>query len=144
MALLYAWLGLASSPADEDDDSTSQPWADLGVTRSSLPPSADGEPRWTYDFSSKRMPGFVPKDLRKTLFQAGRSLRLLREASGGQHPLCASTWALKTGWGWGEDRVLCVSPKQGAEADWKTHPGSEDAHKKGEQGYCAVATQRDR
>ena len=110
MELLYAWLGLASAPADEDDDPASQPWADVGVTRSPLSPSADGDARWTYDFASRRMPGFIPKDLRKPLFQAGRSLRLLREASGSQHPLCASTWTLQTGWGWGEERISCVRP----------------------------------
>lgn len=102
LSLLHAWLGLATSPADEDDDATSQPWADLGVTRTALPSSAEGEARWAYDFASRKMPAFIPKDLRKTLFQAGRSLRLLREASGGQHPLCRSDGALQSGWGWGE------------------------------------------
>ena len=48
------------------------------------------------------MPSFIPRESRRVLFEAGRSLRLLREASGGQHPLCSSSWRLRASWGWAD------------------------------------------
>jgi hypothetical protein len=79
-----------------------QPWLDLGVTRIALASAENGEPRWGYDFDEKKMPAFIPRESRRGLFEAGKSLRLLREASAGQHPLCAGNWEMKAGWGWGE------------------------------------------
>ncbi|KAK4689060.1 hypothetical protein P7C73_g1043, partial [Tremellales sp. Uapishka_1] len=104
LTLLHQWIGLSSSlnPADDDVDPASQPWADLGITRKPLPPS-EGELRWEYEFSSRKMPAFIPKEDRRMLFEAGRSLRLLREASGGEHPLCEGSWGLSSSWGWGEE-----------------------------------------
>jgi hypothetical protein len=102
LALLHQWVGLGTSPAEEIDPDA-QPWADLGITRESLPLGETGELRWGYTFSPRRMPGFVPREMRRTLFEAGRSLRLLREASGGGHPLCWNQWTLQSGWGWGQD-----------------------------------------
>jgi hypothetical protein len=103
LALLHQWVGLSdTSPADEVVDPEAQPWADLGITRHAVP-IAKQDPRWEYTFSSSKMPGFIPKSDRRTLFEAGRSLRLLREASGGRHPLCGGGWDLAGSWGWGED-----------------------------------------
>lgn len=104
LALLHQWVGLSdASTADEDTDTDSQPWADLGITRSPLPYSRDQGRKWDYSFSASKMPRFVPKSDRRVLFEAGKSLRLLRDASEGRHPLCASNWGLKGDWGWGED-----------------------------------------
>ncbi|WWD17370.1 hypothetical protein CI109_101811 [Kwoniella shandongensis] len=98
LSLLHQWVGLIpSTQQDEDQDPTSQPWIDLGITRNAL-----SDDRWEYTFSSRKMPGFVPKEMRRTLFEAGRSLRLLREASGGLHPLCAGDWGMEAQWVWGE------------------------------------------
>ncbi|KAL1411299.1 hypothetical protein Q8F55_002250 [Vanrija albida] len=107
LALLQQWVGLAdSSRIDDDEDPQSQPWADLGITRTRLP-AADGiDVRWDYTFSARRMPAFVPRDARRTLFEAGRSLRALRDASGGLHPLCATDWHLSANWGWGSSANL--------------------------------------
>ena len=103
--LLHQWLGVSDSrPLDESLDEESQPWTDLGITRRAVSSSQTG---WEYEFSSRRMPGFVPKEHRRTLFEAGRSLRILREASEGQHPLCNSNWSLKAEWAWGME--ACVS-----------------------------------
>lgn len=103
--LLHQWIGLAdSSSKDEDEDPESQPWADLGITRTPLS-SANTETRWEYTFAARRMPQFVPRDVRRTLFEAGRSLRALREASGGLHPLCNADWPLRASWGWGANEV---------------------------------------
>lgn len=100
--LLHQWIGLSdSSSKDEDEDPNSQPWADLGITRTQLPPAEGVDVRWDYTFSARRMPQFVPRDIRRALFEAGRSLRALREASGGLHPLCRSDWPLRASWGWG-------------------------------------------
>lgn len=104
LSLLHGWLGLASVAADQDTDPHSQPWADMGITRTPASISDNGEPRWKYEFSSKRMPGFIPKECRRALFEAGKSLRLLREASNNQHPLCTTSWQIEVGWGWGEAR----------------------------------------
>jgi hypothetical protein len=102
LALLHQWVGLSDiSPADEVIDPDAQPWSDLGITRHAL---GSQETRWEYTFSSSKMPGFIPKADRRTLFEAGRSLRLLREASGGRHPLCAGGWDLAGSWGWGEEK----------------------------------------
>lgn len=104
VALLHQWVGLsANSPADENVDPDAQPWSDLGITRHSMPMSKQ-EPRWEYTFSSSKMPGFIPKADRRTLFEAGRSLRLLREASGGRHPLCGGGWEVAGSWAWGEEK----------------------------------------
>jgi hypothetical protein len=102
LALLHQWVGLANSDAiDNDNEPESQPWTDLGITRKTI----RNEPgKWVYEFSAKRLPGFIPKESRRMLFEAGRSLRLLREASGGQHPLCAGGWGLDAKWSWGESR----------------------------------------
>jgi hypothetical protein len=102
LAHLHQWVGLSdTSPADEVIDPDAQPWSDLGITRHAL---GGQETRWEYTFSSSKMPGFIPKADRRTLFEAGRSLRLLREASGGRHPLCAGGWGLAGSWGWGEEK----------------------------------------
>lgn len=103
--LLQQWIGLAdSSSIDEDTDADSQPWSDLGITRLAIPDGSDGV-RWEYSFSSRRMPGFIPRSDRHTLFEAGKSLRLLREATGGGHPLCFGEWGLKGDWGWDENGI---------------------------------------
>jgi hypothetical protein len=102
--VLHQWIGVAdSSRADEDIRPQSQPWADLGITRSPLPP-VDGQVRWEYSFSPRRMPAFIPSDMRRTFFDAGRSLRSLRDASDGLHPLCWTDWPIKATWGWGEEK----------------------------------------
>jgi len=103
LALLHQWVGLSdTSPGDEVIDPEAQPWSDLGITRHTVSAIAQ-ETRWEYTFSSSKMPGFIPKADRRTLFEAGRSLRLLREASGGRHPLCGGGWDLAGSWGLGED-----------------------------------------
>lgn len=100
--LLHQWIGLADdSRMEESLDPEEQPWADLGITRESLPPTEVQDVRWGYTFSARRMPAFVPRDVRRTLFEAGRSLRALREASKGQHPLCSTEWPIRASWGWG-------------------------------------------
>ncbi|KAK8864332.1 hypothetical protein IAR55_001579 [Kwoniella newhampshirensis] len=97
LCLIHQWVGLVpSTPQYEDQDPTSQPWADLGITRKTLP-----DDRWEYSFSSRKMPAFIPKETRRTLFEAGRSLRLLRDASGGMHPLCSGDWGVESRWIWG-------------------------------------------
>lgn len=104
LALLHQWVGLAnSSTADEDTDPKSQPWADLGITRSRASYGGGQAQRWDYTFSASKMPRFVPRSERGVLFEAGKNLRLLRDASEGHHPLCASNWGLAGDWGWGED-----------------------------------------
>lgn len=104
LSLLHQWVGLAeASTADEDVDPDSQPWADLGITRSRISHNRQQGLMWDYTFSASKMPRFVPKSDRRILFEAGKSLRLLRDASEGQHPLCAGDWGLTGHWGWGED-----------------------------------------
>ena len=90
--------------SDEELDSDSQPWVDLGVTRTAVRSSNSAGPTWTYEFDPKKMPSFIPKESRGTLFEAGRSLRLLRDATDNGHPLCSGNWGLQSGWGWGEER----------------------------------------
>ncbi|CAK9781582.1 unnamed protein product [Cutaneotrichosporon oleaginosum] len=100
--LLHQWIGLANdSRTEECEDPEAQPWADLGITRIPLPPVDGQDVRWDYTFSARRMPAFVPRNDRRTLFEAGRSLRALREASKGLHPLCSTDWPLRASWGWG-------------------------------------------
>ncbi|KAL7421665.1 hypothetical protein Q5752_003434 [Cryptotrichosporon argae] len=100
--LLHQWVGLAdSSGIDADPDVEAQPWSDIGVTREKRD---DGN--WEYSFSTRAMPGFIPKDVKKQLLEAGKSLRALRDASDGQHPLCASTWPVKASWGWGGEHAM--------------------------------------
>jgi hypothetical protein len=104
VTLLHQWVGLGERAlADEDLDIDAQPWADLGITRKAIPAVRNAELRWGYTFSPSKMPGFIPKSDRKSLFEAGNSLRLLKEASNGQHPLCGEDWGLQGTWGWGED-----------------------------------------
>ncbi|GMK55327.1 hypothetical protein CspeluHIS016_0203830 [Cutaneotrichosporon spelunceum] len=100
--LLHQWIGLSDdSHVEKYEDPETQPWTDLGITRKPLP-AADGyDVRWEYTFSARRMPAFVPRDDRRTLFEAGRSLRMLREASKGLHPLCSTDWSIRASWGWG-------------------------------------------
>ncbi|WVQ82146.1 hypothetical protein IAT38_004274 [Cryptococcus sp. DSM 104549] len=99
LTVLHAWVGLSPGTSiEEDADPEAQPWADLGITRKLKSTGDDG---WEYEFSAGRMPEFVPKDVRRTLFEAGRSLRLLREASGGGHPLCGDGWGVEPRWEWG-------------------------------------------
>ncbi|BEJ16034.1 hypothetical protein CspHIS471_0506390 [Cutaneotrichosporon sp. HIS471] len=100
--LLHQWIGLEDdSRTEECEDPEAQPWADLGITRKALPPADGYDVRWEYTFSARRMPAFVPRDDRRTLFEAGRSLRALREASKGLHPLCSIDWPIRASWGWG-------------------------------------------
>lgn len=110
MTLLHQWVGLTDSSAlDDIGDPDSQPWADLGISRSQLPPRDGIDVHWQYEFSAKRMPTFIPKESRRTLFEAGRSLRLLRDASDGQHPLCGTSWGIEVDWKWGvEGSIRCV------------------------------------
>ncbi|WVR07123.1 hypothetical protein IAU60_004164 [Kwoniella sp. DSM 27419] len=98
IALLHAWIGLADSTIQDDDlDPSSQPWSDLGITRTLSRPMDD---KWEFSFSSRRIPSFIPKEDRRTLFEAGKSLRLLRDASSGMHPLCAADWGIQSKWDW--------------------------------------------
>lgn len=105
LALMDQWVGLAeASAADEDTNPDAQPWSNLGITRhGSTPPGSGKKQRWEYTFSASKMPNFVPKSDRHTLFEAGRSLRLLRDASDSQHPLCHGDWGVHGQWGWGEE-----------------------------------------
>lgn len=101
LTLLQQWVGLLDSDhIDHNDDPESQPWADLGITRSRRRRGDGASISWDYDFSSRKMPSFVPRDQRRPIFEMGRSLRLLREASGGQHPLCSGGWGVDVAWGW--------------------------------------------
>ena len=104
MLNLHQWVGLAgSSSLDEDTNPNVQPWADLGISRTPLLAHDGMGVQWQYEFSAKKMPSFIPTECRRTLFEAGRSLRLLRDASGGQHPLCGCDWGIRVKWVWGED-----------------------------------------
>ncbi|OCF36677.1 hypothetical protein I316_01273 [Kwoniella heveanensis BCC8398] len=106
--LLHSWIGLGDSTIQDDDpDITSQPWADLGITRRTLSTSEGG---WEYTFSTKRMPVFIPLGEARSVFEAGRSLRLLRAASAGGHPLCATDWGIEARWTWGEEGSLAIKP----------------------------------
>ncbi|ODN94309.1 hypothetical protein L198_05165 [Cryptococcus wingfieldii CBS 7118] len=108
MSTLHAWLGLVPSDEEDDTDAKSQPWGDLGITRAKV------NDRWQYDFSSKHMPVFVPREARRVLFEAGKSLRILREASNGQHPLCSTEkWDINVQWSWGDDNESGVSDIRG-------------------------------
>lgn len=103
LSLLHAWIGLSDIPSESSTAMSDQPWADLGITRSPRKAHKMGiEDCWEYDFSSKRMPAFVPRDMRRSLFEAGKSLRLLREADA-RHPLSAGGWDIEGSWGWGQD-----------------------------------------
>lgn len=98
LSLLDKWLGLGPVPmstAEDGEDPYNQPWEDLGITRTITSGS-----RVHFEFSSKMMPTFVPKPLRRGVFEAGKSLRLLKDASQGRHPLCTTTWDIITSWGW--------------------------------------------
>ncbi|WVO16224.1 hypothetical protein L204_103895 [Cryptococcus depauperatus] len=95
--LLHSWLGLESLPDEEYADPTHQPWTDLGITRQLV------GGRYEYKFSSRLMPAFIPNEAKQILFEAGKSMRILDEASKGQHPLCDNDWGLETKWLWGEE-----------------------------------------
>ena len=102
MTLLNQWVGLSDATSiDESAELESQPWADLGITRTGQLTKDGIGVVWQYDFTGKKMPEFIPKEARRTLFEAGRSLRLLKEASGGQHPLCRGRWGIEARWVWG-------------------------------------------
>nr|XP_019010892.1 uncharacterized protein I206_04195 [Kwoniella pini CBS 10737]OCF49673.1 hypothetical protein I206_04195 [Kwoniella pini CBS 10737] len=104
LKLLKAWVGLSdSSSQDEDTDPNSQPWSDLGIVRTTY------RGQWEYTFSSRRMPSFIPKDDRRTVFEAGKNLRLLKEATSGTHPLCSLQWDLDIGLIWGDDSTGIVN-----------------------------------
>ncbi|WVQ72409.1 hypothetical protein IAR50_001961 [Cryptococcus sp. DSM 104548] len=108
MSTLHAWLGLLPSSEDDDSSTDSQPWADLGITRIKV------NERWQYEFSSKSMPVFIPRDARRALFEAGRSLRILKEASDGQHPLCSTEkWDINIQWVWGDGNDSSASDLKG-------------------------------
>ena len=108
--LLGRWLGVGGTRKSDDElDPNSQPWSDLSITRSRLNEIEDGRARWSYEFEHRKMPSFIAKETSKTLFEAGRSLRQLREATNGRHPLCSGSWDLRTGWGWGAVRSTTSS-----------------------------------
>ncbi|WWC61798.1 uncharacterized protein I303_104383 [Kwoniella dejecticola CBS 10117] len=95
LALLKAWVGLSDSPSqDEDIQPDSQPWSDLGITREMR------QGHWEYTFLARRMPSFIPRSDGRNLFEAGKNLRILRGATGGSHPLCATVWNLDLGLKW--------------------------------------------
>lgn len=95
LSLLQSWLGFPG--IDEEDQSPgSQPWTDLGISR-----KLAGD-AWKYEFSAGRMPGFVPKEARRILYEAGKSLRTLKVATHGLHPLCNIEQAIDIRWTWGD------------------------------------------
>ncbi|ORX36749.1 Spc98 family-domain-containing protein [Kockovaella imperatae] len=97
LSLLHSWLGLSSSDAlHEDEDPISQPWTDIGITRKRL---SGG--RWEYDLKLRHMPGFISEETAEEIFNAGKSLRLLREASP-DHPLSHASYSLPVKWKWAE------------------------------------------
>lgn len=95
LSLLQSWLGFLG--IDEEDQSPgSQPWTDLGISRKLVGDA------WKYEFSAGRMPGFVPKEARRILYEAGKSLRTLKVATHGLHPLCNIEQAIDIRWTWGD------------------------------------------
>lgn len=48
------------------------------------------------------MPGFVPKEARRILYEAGKGLRTLKVATNGLHPLCNIRQAIDIRWIWGD------------------------------------------
>ncbi|WWC89400.1 uncharacterized protein L201_004324 [Kwoniella dendrophila CBS 6074] len=108
LSLLRAWVGLSGSSAQDDDlDPNSQPWLDLGIIR-----KATHSGSLEYTFSSRKMPSFIPKSERRTLFEAGKNLRLLREASNGTHPLCSGDWGIEVSVRWGNENSPARNPMQ--------------------------------
>lgn len=94
LSLLQSWLGFPGT--DEEDQSPgSQPWADLGITRKLVGDA------WEYEFSAGRMPGFIPKEARRILYEAGKGLRTLKVATHSLHPLCNIRLAIDIKWTWG-------------------------------------------
>ncbi|WWD02892.1 hypothetical protein V865_000934 [Kwoniella europaea PYCC6329] len=105
LTILRAWIGLSDSTTqDEDTDPNSQPWVDLGITR-----KLTSGGYWEYTLSSRKMPSFIPKCDRRTFFEAGKNLRLLREASANTHPLCSSNWGVDVTFDWGDGCVDLTS-----------------------------------
>lgn len=102
LILLQQWVGLVDADhIDNNDDPNIQPWADLGISRHSHQKTDGTSPMiWEYEFSPGKMPSFVPRHQRRAIFEMGRSLRLLRQASEGRHPLCSGGWDVAVGWGW--------------------------------------------
>ncbi|KIR25579.1 hypothetical protein I309_05513 [Cryptococcus deuterogattii LA55] len=95
LSLLQSWLGFPGT--DEEDQSPgSQPWADLGISRKLVGDA------WEYEFSAGRMPGFIPKEARRILYEAGKGLRTLKVATHGLHPLCNIRLAIDIKWTWGD------------------------------------------
>lgn len=93
--LLQSWLGFPGTD-DEDQSPGSQPWTDLGISRKLVGDA------WKYEFSAGRMPGFVPKEARRILYEAGKGLRTLKVATNGLHPLCNIRQAIDIRWIWGD------------------------------------------
>ena len=94
LRLLQQWIGLAdASTLDADLIPFAQPWNDLGIER-----SAGSDVGWEYRFDPSRTPDFFSDQQKTLLFEAGRSLRTLRAASDGRHPLCSTEWYLPLSW----------------------------------------------
>ncbi|CAD6577663.1 MAG: hypothetical protein TREMPRED_002003 [Tremellales sp. Tagirdzhanova-0007] len=103
ITLLNQWVGLSDSNfIDEGTKSESQPWADLGIARSGQSTQDGTDGVWEYHSTGKKMADFIPKEARARLFEAGRSQRLLKEASGGHHPLCRGSGGIEARWVWGD------------------------------------------
>lgn len=100
LSLIAAWLGLQPDTIDYDDGPiSSDPWVDLGIVRSIR--TVAGQEKYEYDFHPSTLPSFITPELGRKVYEGGRSLRLLKEASPG-HPACAE-WGVALHWRWSLD-----------------------------------------
>ncbi len=78
LTLLQQWVGLLDSDhIDHNGDPEAQPWADLGITRRSRRRTDGSSVSWEYDFSSRKMPSFVPREPAAANLRDGQILEAL-------------------------------------------------------------------
>lgn len=115
LQLIAAWVGLApeSSIVSAAITRRDQPWADLGITEHST--YIHGRVKVDYTFDHSALPIFVSPEIGQKIFEGGKSLRLLREASPG-HP-AADHWEVPLAWEW-----------QRRDGSPEAHTGQMEAH----------------
>lgn len=97
--LIAAWVGLLPEPSALPAFSLKrdqQLWIDIGITQHTT--YFAGNIKHDYTFDTTALPAFISPAIGERIYEGGKSLRLLRDASPG-HP-AAEHWSVPFVWNW--------------------------------------------
>ena len=98
--VIAAWVGLQPDTSNSSTKTYRDAYIDIGITQHTLDSGSHSKSEYTFDPSL--LPSFISPEVGQRIFEGGKSLRLLREASPG-HP-AAEHWDVPFTWKWPDEQ----------------------------------------